>query len=309
LHSDGRPILGLDSENLVEIIWNESPQSLVIPAHIWTPWFSLFGSNSGFDTLEECYGKYTKYIYAYETGLSSDPSMNWRVSQLDNLTLLSNSDAHSAKNLMREANVFEWKSSEYTFENLSETLKNKDTEKLKYTIEFFPEEGKYHYDGHRNCNIMMNPRESIKNKNICPKCNRLLTLGVDHRVEELATRKVGEKPEKTSGVVSAIPLNEIISHVFGFGPYSKKVIEESEKLVGYFGSEFAVLLDAPIDQIAKVTSSPLISASIDKMRKGEVKKEPGYDGIFGKIYVPIDSIIASNSEQSGIIKEKQGKLF
>ncbi len=309
LHSDGRPILGLDSEKLVEIIWNESPQSLVIPAHIWTPWFSLFGSNSGFDSLSDCYGKYTKYIYAYETGLSSDPSMNWRVSQLDGLTLLSNSDAHSVKNLMREANVFEWKPSEYTFENLSETLKNKDTEKLKYTIEFFPEEGKYHYDGHRNCNIVMNPQESIKNNNICPVCHRPLTLGVDHRVEELADREIGEKPKKASKVVYAIPLNEIIGHVFGVGAYSKKVIEESEKLVGYFGSEFAVLQDVPIVQIAKVTSSPLISASIEKMRKGEVVKEPGYDGVFGKIYVPIESITQNPKSESDIIKEKQGKPF
>ena len=309
LHSDGRPILGLDSEKLVEMVWDVSPESLVIPAHIWTPWFSLFGSNSGFDTLEECYGKYSDRIYAYETGLSSDPSMNWRVSQLDNLTLLSNSDAHSVKNLMREANVFEWKPSEYTFGNLAETLKNKNTEKLKYTIEFFPEEGKYHYDGHRNCNIVMNPQESIKNNNICPVCHRPLTLGVDHRVEELSTREIGEKPEKASDVLYAIPLNEIIAHVYGVGPYTKKVIEEADKLVGYFGSEFAVLIDAPIDAILKVASSPLISASIDKMRKGEVTKEPGYDGVFGKIYVPIDSIQAPELEQSGIIKEKQGKLF
>ncbi len=283
--SDGRPILGIDAEKLAKIIWDQSPEAIIIPAHIWTPWFSLFGSNSGFDTIEECFGKYSDRIYAFETGLSSDPEMNWTVSQLDNLVVLSNSDAHSVKNLMREATVFEFKPSEFTYENFHKALKEKDLSKIKYTIEFFPEEGKYHFDGHRACNVSMSPYDARKLNNICPECGKQMTLGVYHRITDLADRKPGEKPEKTAGVKYIVPIAEILSQIHGVGPQSKKIQEETNSIVGYFGSELGVLLDAPLEQIEKRAGIELKTA-IDKMRIGEVEKIPGFDGVFGQIKVP-----------------------
>jgi uncharacterized protein (TIGR00375 family) len=301
LHSDGRPILGLDAERLVEIVLGISPNSIIIPAHIWTPWFSLFGSNSGFDTLQECYGKYTRYIYAYETGLSSDPEMNWRIKQLDGLSMLSNSDAHSAKNLMREANVFEWENSQYNFENLLNTLKNKDTKKLKYTLEFFPEEGKYHYDGHRLCNLSLKPTQSKKYNNICPVCGKLLVIGVLNRVEELADRPEGFIPENSIPFKSLIPLNEIIAESIGSPVTSKKVIEYYNNLIKNLGNEFKILLESTEREI-KEKSSLEIASGVVKMREGKIYIEPGYDGVYGKIQILSDKKYLNN--KNNVIKQK-----
>ena len=303
LSSDGRPIFGADVEKLCGVIFDQSPETIIIPGHIWTPWFSLFGSNSGFDQIRECFGRYADQIYAYETGLSSDPEMNWRVSQLDNLSLISNSDAHSLGNLMREANIFEVSDS-LTFSNLRQILKNKDTEKLKLTIEFFPEEGKYHWDGHRACNIVMEPAEALKNNNLCPVCKRQLTLGVDHRVEELADRERGQKPfgsaqgrpEKVAGVLHLVPLAEILSQIYHVGADSNKVSDEIEKLISHFGSEFAILVDALPTEIEKAAGKTLAQA-VENMRAGKVHKEQGYDGVYGKILVDLSGTEAANAPQ------------
>ena len=188
LKSDGRPILGLNAKELVKIVLEADENCMVVPAHAWTPWFSVFGSKSGFDSLEECFGEYTKYIYAIETGLSSDPAMNWRLSQLDKITLISNSDSHSLAKIGREANVFD---TELDYDAITEIIKNHDNKKFLYTIEFFPEEGKYHYDGHRDCNLSLKPEQSKKYNNICPRCGKPLVIGVLNRVEELADRPEG----------------------------------------------------------------------------------------------------------------------
>ena len=299
LSSDGRPIFGADSEKLVAIILDQSPQTIIIPSHIWTPWFSLFGSNSGFDQISECFGRYTDQICAYETGLSSDPEMNWRVSQLDNLSLISNSDAYSLGNLMREANIFEVEE-DLTFSQLRDILKNKDTTRLTSTIEFFPEEGKYHWDGHRACNIVMAPAEALKNNNICPVCKRQLTLGVDHRVEELADREHGGKPEKIAGTMHLIPLAELLAQIYHVGADSNKVADEIEKLISYFDSEFAILVDTPPAEIEK-TAGKTLAQAIENMRGGKVRKEPGYDGVYGKIFVDLSGTAAATSQQMKLL--------
>lgn len=290
LRSDGRPILGLGSKELLKIILNISPAAVLIPAHAWTPWFSVFGSKSGFDSLEECFDEYTKFIFAIETGLSSDPAMNWRLSKLDNIALISNSDAHSPENLGREANIFEGEAIDY-FAIMS-AIKNKgesDTKKtlpLKFvsTIEFFPEEGKYHYDGHRLCKISMDPIETKKNKGMCPVCGKPLVIGVMNRVDELADRPMGGKPKQCIPYKNLIPLKEIIADALGVAKGAKKVNDEYFKLINEFGNEFGILLDADIKEIAKRTM-PAIAEGIDKMRMGKVLLTPGYDGEYGKIKI------------------------
>src|SRR4030043_37415 len=223
LKSDGRPILGLDVKELAKIVLNSSQDCFIVPAHIWTPWFSIFGSKSGFDSLEECFEDCAKYIYAGETGLSSNPAMNWRVSNLDKIALISNSDAHSPAKIGREANVFD---TEINYFKIIEGVKAKDPNKFLYTIEFFPEEGKYHYDGHRVCDISLSPQESKKYNGLCPVCGKPLTLGVLNRVEELADRPIGTKPEKAIPFKSLIPLGEIIADVLGLGTGTKAVARE-----------------------------------------------------------------------------------
>jgi len=280
IRSDGRPILGVDAEELTKIIFDISPKCFLICAHIWTPWFSLFGAKSGFDTVEECFGKMSSKVYTMETGLSSDPAMNWRLSALDKYTLLSNSDAHSPRNLGREANVFNLK--KLTYSNLTNAIKTRKG--LEYTIEFYPEEGKYHLDGHRACDVKMTPQESVKNKNICPKCHRPLTIGVLHRVNELADRPVGFIPPKAIPFKSIIPLPELISEIKGVGPKSKTVQKEYDSLISKGKNEFNILLHLSQKELEKI-SSPELALSIIKMRKGEIIKEEGYDGVYGRIRV------------------------
>jgi len=290
LRSDGRPILGLGSKELLKIILNISTSAVLVPAHAWTPWFSVFGSKSGFDSLEECFDEYTKFIFAIETGLSSDPAMNWRLSKLDNIALISNSDAHSPENLGREANVFEGENIDYF--SMMSAIKNKgesDTRKtlpLKFTstIEFFPEEGKYHYDGHRLCHVSLSPEETKKLKGICPVCGKPLTIGVMYRVDELADRAMGGKPAKYVPYKNLIPLKEVIADAFGVAKGAKKVNEEYFKLISLFETEFAILLDIDIRDIAKNTN-PLIAEGIEKMRAGKVELIPGFDGEYGKIKI------------------------
>jgi uncharacterized protein (TIGR00375 family) len=300
LKSDGRPILGLDSKELLKIVLNISEDCFLVPAHAWTPWFGVFGSQSGFDSLEECFDDWTKYIYAIETGLSSDPAMNWRWSALDNITLISNSDAHSPANLGREANIFEGE--ELSYQAIIEAIKlgakisqNPPKLKLISTIEFFPQEGKYHFDGHRKCQVVFSPKETKEHKNICPKCNKPLTIGVMNRVEKLADRPEGGKPEKIIPFKCLIPLQEIIADGFGMGKASKTVQKEYKKMISNLGSEFEILLDKNKEEIESVTSS-LIAEGIMRVREEKVKIHPGYDGEFGKIE------IFSSEEKEGIKK-------
>lgn len=279
LKSDGRPILGLDAKELVKIVLETSPECFVVPAHIWTPWFSLFGSKSGFDTIEECFEEYTKYIYAMETGLSSDPAMNWRLSALDNIALISNSDCHSPQKIGREANVFD---TEVSYQAIIEVIKAKNPKKFLYTIEFFPEEGKYHWDGHRNCNVFLSPEETKKKGGLCPVCGKPLTIGVLYRVEELADRPTGFKPDNAIPFKSLIPLKEIIGEAIGVGPASKAVDREYEKLINSFGNELKILLDVSPEKIKEVVSLE-ISEGIARVREGRAFVQPGYDGVYGKI--------------------------
>jgi len=281
LKSDGRPILGLDVKELTKIILNSSQDCFIVPAHIWTPWFSVFGSKSGFDSLEECFEDYTKYIYAGETGLSSDPLMNWRVSDLDKIALISNSDSHSPAKIGREANVFD---TEMSYFKIMEAIKNKNPEKFLYTIEFFPEEGKYHYDGHRVCNISLSPQESRKYNGICPNCGKPLTLGVLNRVEELADRPIGRKPEGAIPFKSLIPLEEIIADVLSQGVGTKAVAKEYYNLIESFKSEFEVLLNASEQDLKSATLAE-ISEGIIRVREGKISLIPGYDGVYGRIKI------------------------
>lgn len=281
IKSDGRPILGLDAKNLLEILLETSDDGFLIPAHIWTPWFSLFGSKSGFDTIEECFEDLTPHIFAVETGLSSDPPMNWRVGNIDGITLVSNSDAHSPANLGREANLFD---TDLSYPAIRDTLRTGDPKQFLGTIEFFPEEGKYHNDGHRNCDVNITPYESTTYNDICPECGKPMTLGVLHRVEELATRKQGEKPENTHPYYSVIPLAEIISEIVGVGPKTKKVAYHYDKAIDALGPELNILHNMPIEAIEKA-SVPFLGEAIKRMRKGQVNVIPGYDGEFGKVKV------------------------
>ncbi len=282
LASDGRPILGLDPEKLVEMVLAASADCLVIPAHAWTPHFGVFGSASGFDSLEECFGAQTGNIYAIETGLSSDPTMNWRLSRLDHISLVSNSDAHSLRKLGREANVFNIPDSSHIYEDITAAIKTKDLAKFLYTIEFFPEEGKYHFDGHRLCAYRAHPQETIAQKLQCPACKKPVTVGVLHRVEKLADRALKTKPPQAIPFKHLIPLQEIIAEALGAGVNTQKVEKEYFKLINRFGNEFRILMDISIDEISNHTPGK-IASGINKMRKGDVEINPGYDGEFGTI--------------------------
>lgn len=298
--SDGRPILGISAEKLVETILKVYPEAIVIPAHIWTPWFSLFGANSGFDSLEECFGKMSQYIYAIETGLSSDPLMNWRIKDLYDKQIVSFSDAHSPAKLGREATVFE---SEFSFEGLRNTLmKSKNSGKILYTIEFFPEEGKYHFTGHRNCGIRYSPEDLKEKGKICPVCGRTLTVGVVQRVEDLAKieRKnlkisnwlLGEnqiKGIKTEALdrppyVMMVPLQEIIAEALEVGVSSQKVQNEYHRIVENLGPEFHILLVSKKEDLLKFTSERVVEGIL-KIRNRDLNIEPGFDGEFGKVKI------------------------
>jgi len=293
LFSDGRPTLRLDAKDLVKILLEIDEEIIVIPAHVWTPWFSLFGSNSGFDSVEECFGEFTDYIYALETGLSSDPAMNWQVSSLDRFVLVSNSDAHSLGNIGREANVF---SGPFDYHKLREILIKKRKDMFLYTIEFFPQEGKYHWDGHRKCNISLSPEEAIRNNNICPKCGELLTLGVMHRVRTLADREEGFVPPQSIPFKRAVPLKEIIAEALGKRATPKSVEELYAKVVKDFGGEIKVLLDTPLEEISKAFPSKLIEG-IKRVREGRVKIKCGYDGVYGKVSIFGDNLSEAESGQ------------
>ena len=281
LMADGRPTLSLPSDKLVEYIVDLSPECLIIPAHVWTPWFSLYGSNSGFDALSECFRDQTRHIVAAETGLSSDPPMNWRLSELDRVMLMSNSDAHSPAKLGREANVFEM---DLDYGELVRIFREKDTSRFLYTIEFFPEEGKYHFDGHRNCSQRLAPKEAKALNNVCPVCRRPLTVGVLHRVEMLADREEGYVPEAAVPYRNLIPLEEIVAEARGAGVGTGGVREEYLTLCREFGGEFAVLLDVPMDDLAR-TASPRVVEGLRRVREGQVLIKPGYDGVFGEVHI------------------------
>jgi len=279
LRSDGRPILGLDVRLFCRMVAETCPRCVIIPSHIWTPWFSLFGANSGFDAIEECFEEMTPMIFALETGLSSDPPMNWRLSALDRFALVSNSDAHSPSRIGREANVFD---TEFSYRGLMDALRARDPNRFLYTVEFFPEEGKYHYDGHRKCGVVLSPRESLKGNDLCPKCGKPLTIGVLHRVEELADRESGEGLPGRVPFRSLIPLNEVVAEALGKTPESQAVWDLYFKLVREHGDEFTVLTEAPVADLAR-TAPERVAQGIERMRQGRVKIEPGHDGEYGVI--------------------------
>jgi uncharacterized protein (TIGR00375 family) len=281
LKADGRPILGLDAKELTKIIFDIDKDCMVVPAHMWTPWFSVFGSKSGFDTIEECFEEYSKYIFAGETGLSSDPKMNWRLSQLDKITLISNSDSHSPQKIGREANVFD---TELSYYGISDAIKSKNKNKFLHTIEFFPEEGKYHYDGHRTCELRLAPKDSKKYNNICPVCKKPLTIGVLNRVEDLADRPDGFMPENAIPFKRLIPLEEIIAESIGVSTISKKVKAYYESLTKNFGSEFKILLQSTKEEMEK-NSLLEIAEGVIRVREGKIFINPGYDGVYGKISI------------------------
>ncbi|MBI4648189.1 MAG: UvrD-helicase domain-containing protein [Bacteroidia bacterium] len=291
LTSDGRPILGLSAQNLLEIVLKCSEQAFLVPAHIWTPWFSLFGSKSGYDDIEECFGELSKHIFALETGLSSDPQMNWLISKLDEFTLISNSDAHSPQKLGREANLFD---TSFDYISMFKALKTKNG--FSGTYEFFPEEGKYHLDGHRNCNLSLEPEETLKYKKICPECGKALTIGVLHRVKELSDRQKPVQPEGAPGFEYIIPLPEIIGEIKKAGPETKTVQQVYHKIISDFGNEFLFLRKAPIEDIQKKQGF-ILSEAIRRLRNHEVKHVAGYDGQFGIIHVFNEGEIAQLTGQ------------
>ncbi|MEW6162734.1 MAG: endonuclease Q family protein [Nitrospirota bacterium] len=295
LSSDGRPILGLDAKELLRITLDISADTLLVPAHAWTPHFSIFGAESGFDSLSECFEELTPNVCSIETGLSSDPPMNWRLSSLDRITLISNSDAHSPSKLGREANIFD---TEISYMAMMDAMKKRDG--FIGTIEFFPEEGKYHYDGHRFCGVRLSPKETIRNNYACPICGRKVTVGVMHRVEKLADRADSSRPEGAPLYHSVIPLAEIISETLKIGISSKAVEIEYFKALRSLGNEFRILMESSLSDIEKAGSA-ILSEAISRMRAGNVYIAPGFDGEYGKIK------IFNEVERKGITG--QGRLF
>ena len=277
IHSDGRPILGLDSHDLLEMMLDVCPEGILIPAHIWTPHFSVLGAKSGFDSVEECFEELAPYIYALETGLSSDPAMNWRISKLDRYQLVSNSDAHSPSKLGREANLLDI---DCSYEGLYRAIQT--GEGLEGTVEFFPEEGKYHFDGHRKCGVSLSPVEAERFGGICPVCGKKLTMGVDHRVEQLADRAEGFVKKDGKKYESLVPLPEVISACMGYSTASKKVQGCFEQMIQTLGTEFDILRNVPSEDI-KSCAGERIAEGIENVRTGNVKRIPGYDGEYGKI--------------------------
>ncbi|MCX8162057.1 MAG: endonuclease Q family protein [Candidatus Bathyarchaeota archaeon] len=285
LEADGRPTLNMSAPHLVEEVLEVSKDSVIFPAHAWTPWFSIFGAFSGFDSVDDCYQDMARYIYALETGLSSDPPMNWRLSSLDRFTLLSNSDSHSywPWRIGREANVFEV--NQLTYKDIVDSIRKKDASILRFTIETDPAYGKYHWTGHRACGISLPPAEAIRLGGRCPVCHKTLTKGVEQRVEELADRPYGSKPAGSPGYIRLLPLSEVISAVIdASSPNSKAVWAIYNMLISRFGDEYTVLLDASFDDIAKIVD-PSIAEAIIRVREGRVKVIPGYDGVYGRIII------------------------
>ena len=281
LASDGRPIIGLSAAELARIVFDIDENCMVVPGHIWTPWFSLFGSMSGFDKIEDCFEEQTSKIFALETGLSSDPAMNWRLSALDKFTLISNSDAHSPQKIGREGNVFDC---ELNYETIREVLKTKDKKRFLYTLEFFPEEGKYHYDGHRLCGVRWAPKETRENNGKCPKCGKPVTIGVVNRVEKLADREEGFEPENSIPFKNLIPFDEIVAEVKGVGKASLSVVREYRSYLAKFGTEFDILLKASKEELLKGLPAK-VAEGVLRVRQGKVDIHPGYDGEYGTISI------------------------
>jgi len=294
LKSDGRPSLDMTASELVELVTSISKDCAVVPAHAWTPWRSIFGSASGFNSVEECFEEQSKHIFALETGLSSDPKMNWMLSSLDKYALISNSDSHSPQKIGREANVFSIEKPSY--HSILDAVRKKDKDKFKMTIEFFPEEGKYHYDGHRDHNVRLSPEESMKNNNLCPVCKKKLTIGVMHRVMELADRKYCYTPPDAIPFVHVIPLDELIANVRGKHAGSVSVQKEYSSLISSFGTEFNILLNATPEELRNKIPEEIADVII-KVREGKVHILPGYDGVYGEI-----KPIATESGQSSLSK-------
>ncbi len=321
LKADGRPIMGIHCDDLAKIVKDASPEAEVIPAHAWTPHFGVFGSLSGFNSIEEAFGDQAKYIHAIETGLSSDPKMNWQISGLDKYSLTSNSDAHSLRKLGREANVFEIAEDKLSYAEIISALYSKDPARFLFTIEFFPEEGKYHLDGHRDCKFSCEPAQTKKLGGLCPVCGKKMLVGVLSRVNDLADpsrrrpaeagREFGYVPPRSVPYKSIVPLEEVIAETFGVGTSSKKVLAMYEQMVGAkmsnsqypISNEFAVLLDLDKDQIAQI-SSPDIATAVMRVREGQVRVEGGYDGVFGKIH-----IFDGAEREKFFNKPKQTSLF
>lgn len=281
IKSDGRPILSLDAKELLKIVLTISDECLVVPAHIYTPWYSLFGANSGFNHIEECFDELSRYIYAIETGLSSTPDMNWRLLGLDKVALISNSDSHSPQRIGREANIFD---TDLSYKGIVEAIKSRDPKKLIETIEFFPEEGRYYHNGHRRCGVILNPKQTKKINNICPRCKKPLTLGVLHRVDELADRDEGYQPENPIPYKKSIPLDEIIGDAKGVGSKTKTVANEYKNLIKRFKTEFDILFSVDTQEIERVSCLE-VAEGIKRVRQGDVNIEPGYDGEYGKINI------------------------
>lgn len=326
LMSDGRPITGIPAPDLVKLILSVDENCLIIPAHVWTPWFSLYGSESGFDSLNECFGEMGKYIYAVETGLSSDPAMNWRIAELDSRQIVSCSDAHSGPKMGREATVFEIPANQQlSYQAIKQAIRQlsnetmKPSPKISYTIEFYPEEGKYHFTGHRDCKVCQSPEETKKFGETCPVCGKHLTIGVVHRVEQLSTinnlqltinndeygvKWIGHKDRPPYAML--VPLQEILAESLESLPASQNVQNEYEKLVAGFGGigEFGVLLKTSLEEIRKISGSK-VAEGIKKVRSGEIVVEPGYDGVFGKVKIWSSSAKASEGEE----EKEQLSLF
>jgi uncharacterized protein (TIGR00375 family) len=301
---DGRPTLSMSAPSLVEEVMEVSDQNMVFPAHAWTPWFSLFGAFSGFNSIDECYQDMTKHIHALETGLSSDPPMNWRLSKLDRFTLVSNSDSHSfwPWRIGREANVFELEKTSYR--SVVDAIRLKDTEHFKFTIETDPSYGKYHWTGHRNCHVSLSPTEALKFGNVCPVCRRQLTKGVEQRVEELADRAEGFKPDNSIGFMRLLPLSEIITTVLDVdSPSAKNVWAVYDLLIAKYGDEYRVLMEAPFRELVDIVDAS-VAAAIVRVREGSVRVIPGYDGVYGRLLVGSENsgvrAVATRVEQSNL---------
>ncbi|MFH1457636.1 MAG: endonuclease Q family protein [Candidatus Omnitrophota bacterium] len=281
LASDGRPILGMDAAEVARIVFDIDENAMVVPGHIWTPWFSLFGSMSGFDRIEDCFEKETPKIFALETGLSSDPGMNWRLSALDKYTLISNSDSHSPAKIGREANVFDC---ELNYKTIRAVLKTKDKKRFLYTVEFFPEEGKYHFDGHRLCQTRLSPKETRQLNAKCPKCGKNVTVGVMNRVEQLADRPEGFTPANAIPYKNLIPFDEIIAETRGVSKSSVAVERDYRAYVARFGTEFEILLKASKEDLLKGLP-PRVVEGILRVREGRVDIKAGFDGEYGIISI------------------------
>jgi uncharacterized protein (TIGR00375 family) len=304
LSSDGRPTLNMSAPHLVEEVISVSNRNVIFPAHAWTPWFGIFGAFSGFDRMDECYQDMTKHIHALETGLSSDPSMNWRLSMLDHFTLVSNSDSHSfwPWRIGREANVFELE--KLSFGEVSDAIENRDQKRFKFTIETDPAYGKYHWTGHRACKVSFSSEDARKLGSRCPVCGRTLTKGVEQRVEELADRPVGFKPENAIGFRRLLPLSEIIATFLGVdSPSVQKVWSVYDSLIAKFGNEYSVLLDVPKEALSSVVDEGLADGIV-RVREGRATVVPGYDGVYGQLVLsgerPVNSVLRGRVEQRNL---------